>query len=95
MQDDIGESFHGKLLKTVIEHWASESLFEQNDMQIRNKLAETLKKYLPNIQVELKWDMDPRLIDVCSVAGDISFIDEHDKSRVLNFHITATGAHIQ
>lgn len=95
MQDEIEDSFHGKLLKVVIEHWASESLFEQNDMQLRNKLTDTLKKYLPNIQIELNWNMDPHIIDKCAIAGDISFIDESDKPRILNFYITATGANIQ
>ena len=95
MQDEIGESFHGNLLKTVIEHWASESLFEKNDIQIRNNLAEKQKKYLPNIRVRLKWNMDSQLVDKGVVAGDINFIDEHGEDRVLNFHITSTGANIQ
>jgi len=95
MQEEEKDSFHGKLIKTTIEHWALNSLFEQNDAKLRKGLDVILKKYLPSIQVELNWNMDPHIIDACAISGDVNFIDENNKPRVLNFYITATGTNIQ
>jgi hypothetical protein len=95
MQEEEKDSFHGKLIKTVLEHWASQSLFEQNDAKLRKGLDVILKKYLPKIQVKLNWNMNPQFIDACALVGDIIFIDENNKKRVLNLYITATEVNTQ
>ncbi|MEK6829621.1 MAG: hypothetical protein AABY15_05875 [Nanoarchaeota archaeon] len=96
MQNEIGGfSFHGSLIKTVVEHWVSQSLFEPNDMHLRSKLSNILESYLPNIELKIEWNSNPIFIDNNAIAGDVFFIDENGFQRVANFYITASGANIK
>ena len=96
MQDKIEDfSFHGRLIKTVVEQWGLQSMFEQNDTQLRDNLSNVLKSYLPNIELEVRWDSNPTHIDNGAISGDVFFIDENGLQRVANFYIIATMTKIK
>ena len=88
-------SLHGKLIKTVIEHWSAKALFEQYDHVLRESLKTILQDYLPTIKHDVVWDDSPELIDKCIVSADISFVDENGNNRVMNLNIIPTGTLIQ
>lgn len=84
-------SVHGKLIKTVIEHWFAKSLFKQYDHILRENLKTILKDYLPTIKHDVVWDDSPELVYECIVRVDISFVDENGNNRVMNLSIIPTG----
>ncbi len=88
-------SLHGKMIKTVIEHWSAKALFEQYDHVLRESLKTILKDYLPTIKHEVVWDDSPELVDKCIVSADISFVDENGNNKVMNLNIIPTGTLIQ
>lgn len=88
-------SLHGKLIKTVIEHWSIKNLFELNNQIIREGLKTIMKDYLPMIKYEVVWNESPELVDKCIVQLDIYFVDENKNNRVINLNITPTGIYIK
>lgn len=88
-------SLHGKLIKTVVEHWSVKALFEQYDHVLRESLKTILKEYLPAIKHEVVWNESPELVDKCIVQVDIYFVDENRNNRAINLNIIPTGTHIQ
>jgi hypothetical protein len=83
-------SLHGRLIGCVIEHWGGESLFEQNDQAIRNRLSEALSSKL-NFETQVTWDMSSALIDEGMVAGVVAYLNENGVASVMTFNVTATG----
>jgi len=79
-------SLRGRLIRTIIEDWLSENLFEQYESNLRDSLDEMLNSNL-KFEVENFWDMNPTLIDNNSVAGNMRFIDEDGKIKVISFNI--------
>ena len=80
----VEDSFHGKLLATVVSHWNMENLFKNIDEETKSKLQPLLQKL--NIgAVELNWNKDSDLTDKGKVSGCIKFTDECDRNRALEF----------
>lgn len=84
-------SFHGNLIKTVVDEWASKSLFEMINKKTLNKLQTMLDSYIPTIETYVKFDLTPENIDKGFISGSIVFIDEKDEKRVIDFTILNTG----
>lgn len=84
-------SFHGNLIKTVVDEWVSKSLFEMVNEKTLNKLQTMLDSYIPTIETYVKFDLTTENIDKGFISGSIVFIDEKDEKRVIDFTILNTG----
>lgn len=84
------KSFHGSLIKVIVEEWSSRVLFEQIDSKILNKLQSMLESYIPTIEAMVTWNIKPEDIDRQLVNGGIFFIDENNNKKVIHFTVLNT-----
>jgi hypothetical protein len=82
-------SLRGKLITTILEKWVLKSLFEQYMSDIRESLEKMFSSNLI-FDVDVFWNMDSEVIDSSRVVGDVRFIDEEGKIKVVNFSILGT-----
>ena len=82
-EDD--KSLHGKLIEVVIQLWARKTLFEQYEDVAREKLIEMLKSL--GFNTDVTWNISENLL---AVSGDVSYLDENNIIRNINFTIMAT-----